>query len=147
MPSSASSSSDRGELARQLSSFAVIGVACTAAFAVLYSFLRGAGVAPLPANAVALLATMGANFAANRRHTFDARGGSVVHQFAGYAVAYALGLAASSAALTMLLPLLDHPRGALDTFAAFIAGLFATVVRFTLMRSWVFADARRVARP
>jgi putative flippase GtrA len=127
------------DIRRQLASFAAIGLACTAAFAVLYSVLRSAGVPALAANALSLLATMGANFAANRRLTFAAAGGPILRQLVGYVIAYGIGLAASTVALATLLDLLNHPHGALDTGAAFAAGLAATAVRFALMRTWVFA--------
>jgi putative flippase GtrA len=123
----------------QLRSFVLVGVACTAAFALLYAGLRAAGLAPLAANAVALLATMGANFAANRHLTFDAGDGPLLRQLAGYAIAYALGLGASSLALAGLAATLGQPTGALDTACAVVAGLAATAVRFVLMRRWVFA--------
>jgi putative flippase GtrA len=122
----------------ELRSFVVIGVLCTAAFAVVYTLLRDAGLVPLAANAVALASTMGANFAANRHLTFRAADGPLASQLAGYAVAYALGLAASSVALAALQAGLDHPRGALDTGAGVAAGLAATLVRYVMMRGWVF---------
>jgi putative flippase GtrA len=125
-------------LGRQLRSFVAIGIACTAAFAALYSLLRGLDVAPLAANALALLATMGANFAANRHLTFDAADGPVLRQLVQYTGAYVLGLGVSSLILAGGLAVLGQPRGILDTALALTAGLGATVVRFVLMRSWVF---------
>jgi putative flippase GtrA len=134
-----------GDLTHQLRSFAAIGIACTAAFALLYAGLRGAGVPSLTANALALATTMGINFAANRRLTFHAAGGDLARQLAGYGVAYLLGLAASSVALAVLEELLADPRGAVDAMAAVAAGVVATVVRFVLLRAWVFADGTRSA--
>jgi putative flippase GtrA len=128
-------------LGQQLRSFVAIGIACTVAFAALYSLLRGLGVAPLAANAVALLATMGANFAANRHLTFNAAAGPVLRQLAQYTGAYVLGLGVSSLILAGGLALLGHPRGILDTALALTAGIGATVVRFALMRTWVFEGA------
>jgi putative flippase GtrA len=128
-------------LGRQLRSFVAIGIACTIAFAVLYSLFRGFGVAPLAANAVALLMTMGANFAANRHLTFDAADGPLLRQLWQYTGAYALGLGVSSLILAGGLAVLGHPRGILDTALAVIAGLGATIVRFALMRAWVFEGA------
>jgi putative flippase GtrA len=125
-------------LGRQLRSFVAIGIACTVAFALLYTLLRGLGAAPLAANALALLTTMGANFAANRHLTFDAGGGPLLRQLAQYAGAYVLGLGASSLILLVGLAVLGHPRGIVDTALALIAGIGATVVRFALMRTWVF---------
>jgi putative flippase GtrA len=132
---------------RQLVSFVVIGVACTAAFAVLYTVLRHLGAAATGSNALALILTMGVNFAANRRFTFQASDGPLARQLAGYAVAYLLGLAASTVALVALLDLLHHPHGLADTAAGVTAGLAATVVRFVLMRAWVFRAAEPAEAP
>ena len=83
---------------------------------------------------------MGANFDGNRRFSFRASDGPLGRQLATYAVAYLLGLAASGAALAGLLAALGHPAGALDTAAGVAAGLAATVVRYALMRKWVFGS-------
>ena len=121
-----------------------IGLACTAAYALLYTLLRHAGSPALAANALALCTTMGANFAANRRYSFEARDGRLVPQLAAYAIAYLIGLAGSTVALAMLLALLGHPRGTLDTTAALAAGVVATAIRYVLMSSWVFRRADSV---
>ena len=69
-----------GDLPRQLRSFVAVGIACTAAFALLYAGLRNAGVPSLAANALALAATMGINFTANRHLTFAASNGDLRRQ-------------------------------------------------------------------
>jgi 4-amino-4-deoxy-L-arabinose transferase-like glycosyltransferase/putative flippase GtrA len=127
----------------ELWSFLVIGALCTAAYAILYTLLRHGGLAPGAANALSLAATMGANFAANRRFTFRAAGEPLGRQLASYSLAYAIGLAVSSLALAVLLSALGHPQGALDTAAGVTAGLGATAVRYVLMRSWVFRSSVR----
>lgn len=115
------------------------------AFALLYSLLRGLGATPLAANAIALLTTMGVNFAANRHLTFDAADGPLLRQLAQYTGAYVLGLSASSLILAAGLALLGHLHGILETGLALFAGLGATIVRFALMRTWVFDAAGRAA--
>ncbi len=62
-------------------------------------------------------------------------------QLVSYTVAYALGVAASSAVLLALQSALGHPDGQLDTTIAVVSGLAATAVRFVLMRAWVFRTA------
>ena len=57
----------------QLVRFAVIGLASTLAYLLLYVLLRGA-LGPFGANLVALVVTAVANTAANRRLTFGLRG-------------------------------------------------------------------------
>ncbi|HEY1597066.1 MAG TPA: glycosyltransferase family 39 protein, partial [Thermoleophilaceae bacterium] len=125
----------------ELWSFMVIGALCTAAYAILYTLLRHGGLTPGAANALSLAATMGANFAANRRFTFNATAEPLGRQLASYAVAYLIGLAVSSVALALLEHVLGHPQGALDTVAGVTAGLGATAVRYVLMRGWVFRSA------
>ncbi|HEX3874440.1 MAG TPA: GtrA family protein [Solirubrobacteraceae bacterium] len=128
---------DDDRRAAELGGFIAVGLACTTAYALLYTLLR-LDLSDLAANALALLLTMAANFEANRRFTFRAGHRSRVHQVAGYLAAYAVGLAASTVALAGLLDLLDHPRGLENTAAALAAGVLATAVRFVLMRRWVF---------
>ena len=60
-------------LVREFGSFAVIGVASTLAYLVIYLLLRE-GLRAQAANAIALLVTAVANTAANRRLTFGLRG-------------------------------------------------------------------------
>jgi putative flippase GtrA len=128
-------------LSPELRSFVAIGVACTAAYAMLYTALRDASLSATAANAISLTATMGVNFAANRHYTFRASDGPLGRQLAGYAAAYCLGLGVSSLLLGALLDALEHPRGLADTAAGVAAGLAATLVRYVLMRTWVFRPA------
>jgi len=127
-------------VARQLPVFAVIGVLSTAAHLGLFAALRPALDAQL-ANLVALLVTAVANTAANRRFTFGVRGavGAARHQLQGLA-AFLAGLALSSGALGLVhrtLP--DAPY--VEIGALIVANGAATVLRFTLLRRWVFAQA------
>ncbi len=131
-----------GRLAR----FACIGAVSTVAYAVLYTVLRGA-LTPLAANAVALLATAVANTAANRRLTFGRRGrsGIVRHHLGGLA-AFAAGLAVTSAALAALAAVRPHPGRAGELAALLVAGGLATIVRYVLLRRWVFRPPATTAR-
>lgn len=124
----------------QVVHFAVIGVLSTLAYLALFLLLRPLG--PQPANLVALLATALANTAANRRFTFGVRGraGAARHQFEGLVV-FAVGLALTSGALAMLHNVTDPPR-LLELAVLVLANLAATVVRFVLLRGWVFHPAR-----
>jgi putative flippase GtrA len=134
----------RPSFAGQVGRFAVIGVLSTIAYGLLYLVLR-TSLPAQTANALALLATAVANTAANRRFTFSIRGpaGTVRHQFQGLLVfGLALGLTASSLALLHAVAP-DAPR-TLELGVLVVANLAATVLRFVLLRSWVFR-ARRVA--
>jgi len=132
----------RGQVIR----FAAIGVVSTLAYALLYLVLRG----PLDAeaaNALALLLTAIGNTAANRRLTFAIRGGgrAVRHQLQGLVV-FALALALTSGALFALHAFSPHPARLAELVVLVVANLLATVLRFVLLRSWVFS-ARRSAPP
>jgi putative flippase GtrA len=127
---------------RQLPSFAVIGVASTLAYLALYFVLRQLCPAYL-ANALALAATAVANTAANRRYTFGVRGNAnaLRHQFEG-GVAFLIGLALSTGALALLHAAVAAPSHAVELAVLVVANAMATLVRFLLMRAWVFNPKR-----
>ena len=91
-----------GRLSAQIVMFALIGIASTIGYGVLFLALRG-HVGPQMANALALAMTAVANTAANRRFTFGFRGpeGAMRHQAQGLLV-FGTGLAATSGALMAL---------------------------------------------
>ena len=132
------SSTARATLLHQLVRFAVIGVASTLAYALLFLLLRGPMDAQA-ANFAALLLTAIANTAANRRLTFGVRGpdGAIRHQGQGLVV-FAAGWALTSSALGVLhAAVLSPPRGA-ELAVLVVANLAATLLRFVLLRRWVF---------
>lgn len=120
--------------------FAIIGVVCTVAFALLYSWFRTI-TGPIPANVAALSITMVFNFAANRWFTFGAVDGSLLADAAGYGVSYLIGMAASSAALWASLTVVREPSALVETVIAVGSGAAATVTRFVLLSAWVFRRA------
>jgi putative flippase GtrA len=128
----------RGALSRQLTGFVAVGAACTVAYVVLYLLLRTAMPA-LAANALSLLVTAVVNTAANRRFTFGIRGRTHAagHQAKGL-IAFAAGLALTSGALAGLHAISAHPGVGWEVTVLVGANLAATVLRFLLMRSWVF---------
>lgn len=121
----------------RLAVFGAIGIACTAAFSLLYVVFR-AWMPALAANALALSCTLTVNFLANRWFTFGAHAGSLWRQFAGYLVAYALGMAASTAAFSLALYIAGPSGHQEEMLLALAAGVAATIVRFVLMARWVF---------
>jgi putative flippase GtrA len=134
--------SRKASFRRQVLTFAAIGVLSTLAYAALYLVLRE-GMSAQASNALALLLTAIANTAANRRFTFDVRGsaGTVRHQFQGLVVfALALGLTASSLALLHLVD--PNPSHLVELAALIVASVLATVLRFALLRTWVFRAHR-----
>ncbi|HEY0804512.1 MAG TPA: GtrA family protein, partial [Pseudonocardiaceae bacterium] len=119
--------------------FGVIGIASTLAYLLLFVLLRGM-MGAQAANLIALLVTAVANTAANRRITFDVRGARNAgkHQFQGLIV-FAIGLALTSGSLALLGPTTHR---ALELGVLLAANLLATVVRFVLLRAWVFRAHR-----
>jgi glycosyltransferase involved in cell wall biosynthesis len=120
--------------------FAAIGIASTLAYLALFLLLRPMGAQG--ANLVALLVTAIANTAANRRFTFGVRGrtGVARHQFEGFVV-FGIGLALTSGALALLHTFGEPPR-IVELLVLIAANLIATVVRFVLLRGWVFHPRR-----
>jgi putative flippase GtrA len=130
-------------LPRQLGRFAVIGALSTVAYILIYLLLRQTTGAQL-ANALALLITAIANTAANRRFTFGTRGRdrAVRHQAEGLVV-FGIGLGVSSGSLALLHALVPHPSTAAELAALVAANLLATVIRFVMLKAWVFHPGRR----
>ncbi|MFF7363877.1 glycosyltransferase [Streptomyces sp. NPDC008125] len=127
-------------LARQLVGFCVVGALSTAVYLALYSLFR-LGVGPQLANAGALLVSAVANTAANRRLTFGVRGrgGAVRHQAQGLVV-FAIGLALTSGSLAALSTTAPSTSHSTEVAVLIAANLAATVLRFLLLRAWVFPE-------
>lgn len=121
----------------QVLRFAGIGVVSTLAYALLYVLLRQ-GMAAQSANALALLLTAVGNTAANRRVTFEVRGRGRLarHHLQGLLV-FTLALALTAGSIT-LLNRVTTPGHGLELLVLTAANLTATVLRFVLLRSWVF---------
>ncbi|MFE7778321.1 glycosyltransferase [Streptomyces sp. NPDC057445] len=134
-----------GGLARQLVGFCVVGAFSTLFYLLLYSVLR-AGVGPQAANAAALLVSAIANTAANRRLTFGVRGRERVlrHQAQGLVV-LAIGLTLTSGSLAALDAATATPSHGTELAVLIVANLAATVLRFLLLRAWVFPERREGA--
>src|SRR4051794_5280534 len=125
---------------RQIGWFAVIGVASTGAYLLLYLLLRQL-LSPQPANYVAWTITAILDTAANRQWTFDAtcRVSQVRAQIEGLLI-FVLSLAATSLALALLDALVTDPSRPAEIAALIGANLVAGLLRFELLRRWVFAE-------
>ena len=91
------------------------------------------------ANALSLLVTAVANTALNRSLTFGVRGRrhAVRHQLRGL-LAFGAGLLLTSGALAALHQVSARPGRGAEVAVLVAANVLATVLRYTLYRSWVF---------
>lgn len=141
----ASQTGARGLISAQVTLFVLVGIASTLAYGVIYVLLRGR-LDPMAANATALVLTTLANTAANRRLTFGVTGpGGVVRHHVQGLLVFAAGLAITSGSLWALdrTPATHHPL--IEVAVLTCANLAVTVLRFVLMRIWIFAPGRRPA--
>ena len=119
--------------AGRLASFAAIGVASTAAYAVLYLGLRELTTAAA-ANLAALLVTAFANTAANRRLTFRVAGrAGLARDHLGGLAAFLLALAITNLAVAGLAVLAPSAGRAVELAVLVAANLLATVARFAVL--------------
>lgn len=120
--------------------FAAVGICSTLAYLALFVLLRPLG--PQAANVIALLVAAVGNTAANRRFTFGVRGrrGVARHQVQGLVV-FGIGLLLTSGSLAVLHGISEPPR-AVELGVLVLANLGATVLRFVLLRGWVFHPRR-----
>jgi putative flippase GtrA len=132
---------------RQLPVFAIVGAVCTVAYLGLYALLQPA-TGPQAANLIALLVTAVGNTAANRRFTFKVRGtrGAARHQLQGLVV-FLAGLALSSGALEVVDRTDPHASSTVEIGALVAANVAATMLRFVLLRLWVFKEPDGSAEP
>ncbi|WP_123029651.1 bifunctional glycosyltransferase family 2/GtrA family protein [Mycolicibacterium stellerae] len=129
-------------IAHQLALFGAIGVASTLAYLAIFSTLT-ATVGSQAANFLALLITAIANTAANRRFTFGIRGqaGRARHHGEGLLV-FGIALAITSGSLASVHSLVNPTPHWLELGVLVTANLAATVLRFVLLRTWVFHPSR-----
>jgi putative flippase GtrA len=139
-------SAPSGSLLRQTVRFATVGVVSTAAYLLLFLLTHG-WLGAQAANLVALLVTAIGNTAANRRFTFAmaGRASAVRHHVEGLIV-FAIALAVTSGSLALLHGIWSAtgttPRRGIELAVLVAANLLATVVRFLLLRGWVFHPRR-----
>jgi glycosyltransferase involved in cell wall biosynthesis len=122
----------------QVIRFGIVGVFSTVAYALLYLLLHGV-VGAQWANLLSLLITAVANTAANRTFTFgvSGRGGAVKHQIQGLVV-FGVAWLITSSSLWILHA--SNPSAGPVTQIIVLTGanLFSTLVRFVMLRLWVF---------
>ena len=131
-----------GSLLRHGVRFGAVGVASTAAYVLLFLLLQGWIGAAL-ANAIALALTAIGNTAANRRFTFGVSGcPRVARHHAEGLIVFGIALAVTSGALGLLHALAPDAHHVTELAVLVGANLVATVMRFVLLRGWVFHPGR-----
>ena len=128
---------------RQLVWFAGIGTVATLVYLAVYAGLR-LFLGAQAANALAWVLTAGGNTAANRRLTFGVHGrpGEARAQVEALAT-FGVGWAITSGSLLALEQLVAQPGYTLELGVLAVSNLVAGLVRFGLLRYWVFAQGRR----
>ena len=108
-------------------------------YGLLYLAMRS-WMAPQAGNATALLLATFANTAANRRVTFGVRGpaGAARHQLQGLVI-LAVALVMTAVSLAVLHAVDPSAGRGVELAVLTAANVAATLVRFLLFRSWVFA--------
>ncbi|MDX6300455.1 MAG: hypothetical protein QOF53_1669 [Nocardioidaceae bacterium] len=131
-------------LARQLARFTGIGVVMTLGYLGLYVALRGS-LGAQGANVVAWVASAMVDTAANRWLTFGLRGrrGAARAQVEGLLV-FGTGMLITSGSLLAVDALVAAPTTKLELGVLAVANLLAGLLRFVLLRHWVFAPRRQV---
>lgn len=127
-------------LLAQVVRFGAIGVLSTIAYALVYLLFQ-TFLPAQAANFLALLVTAVANTAANRRFTFGIRGraGATTHHLQGLVV-FGTAWALTSGSLVLLHAAEPHPGALVEVGVLTVANLVATLLRFVLLRLWVFRD-------
>jgi putative flippase GtrA len=127
-------------IGRQAVWFTAIGSAMTVAYLVLYLVLRNV-LSAQPANYVAWAITAIGDTAANRRFTFDAscRVSEKRAQVEGLLI-FVIALVLTSASLAVLDAYVEQPGAFLELVVLLSANLAAGLLRFELLRRWVFAE-------
>lgn len=131
----------------QVVRFGAVGLLSTGAYALLYLLLQLV-LPALGANFLSLLITAICNTAANRRFTFGVQGrsGAVTHQFQGLVV-FAVALCITSGSLLLLHALHPAAGARVQIVVLTLANLFATLVRFAMLRLWVFRHQQQHLAP
>lgn len=134
----------RYPVVRQLIRFTGVGIICTATSLALYALFRP-WMGPQPANAAALIITSLMNTALNRRLTFKITGTRKrTRDHLNGLIVIAVALVITGGSLGVLHAFRPDASLTEDLWTTTLSGFFATAVRFTMLRHWIFRRARHV---
>ncbi|WP_426939820.1 glycosyltransferase [Pseudarthrobacter sp. S6] len=126
----------------QVVRFGLVGAVSTLAFALLYLVLQGP-FSSQEANFLALLLTAVGNTAANRRFTFGISGpGRLLTQQLQGLIVFLLAWGITSSSLLVLHSINVDSAPSTELLTLTAANVFATLIRFVLLRIWVFRVRR-----
>lgn len=130
-------------LARQIVSFAGIGVAITGVNAALYLLLRSQDLSILTSNAISIGICTVISTEANRRLTFAHPDHPVRRMVIQGVLVFVFYFGYNSATIWLLHRMTDDPSHVLEAASLVVAACVGGAARFTLMRFWVFAHRDR----
>jgi len=134
-------------LVGQVARFCLVGALSTVVFLPLFFLLRPRCGSQL-ANVLALLLTAVGNTAANRYFTFGVRAwAGVVRHHAQGLVVFLIALALNSVALRTAQAVFGDGDKSVDLAALVVASGLAALVRFLMLRRWVFRGELRPQEP
>jgi putative flippase GtrA len=132
-----------GRFVRQLVRYGVVGVLGTAVSALLYLVFRTWWDA-VPANLAALVLSTVASTEANRRFTFPGMAADRRREYVQNAGTVAFYAVYSSAVLLVLGAVVGDPTALQESSAVAMASVLGGVVRFGVLRNWVFGSRAAV---
>lgn len=129
------------KLLNQVLRFCVVGVICTVAQALLFWWWAGP-MGSIMANTLSLATTAVLNTGLNRGFTFGVKGRANLarHHTQGLIV-FLLAWAITSGSLALLHVMAPGATRAVELAVVIVGNLVATVLRFTLLKHWVFANS------
>jgi putative flippase GtrA len=134
----------RYPVVRQLIRFTGVGIICTVTSLALYTLFRP-WMGPQPANAAALIITSLMNTSLNRRLTFKITGNRRrTRDHLNGLIVIGVALVITGGSLGVLHAFRPDATLTEDLWTTTLSGFFATAVRFTMLRHWIFRRARHI---
>jgi putative flippase GtrA len=122
--------------------FVTVGAVNTVLYFLLFNLLR-LGLPAFGANTVAVAISIGFSFWANRRFTFRWSGSHRGwRQFVEFGLVFVVTLLISNGALALLFSIRDSASVLEENLALIVSSGILVLVRFWIMRGWVFDPDR-----